>query len=812
MKKTVLKVAAMMLILALAILSLSVSATEGELENSLLQNYSRLLQKGEYSLYFDSDTAEIVVTSPEGVWRSNPIGDDKSTKEKSQIIVYYYENRDLTAIDSFTGCISGEDKLDFEVSDGVLTVMYDIGDDAFTADALPTVLTRERMEKDILPALDEDERETVLKRFSLYERKKLDKNALKTVSLSFPSIEKYDLYIRSKMPDYIAEEIYELFTKAGYTSDDLQRDCDQNGIENNYKPKPSFHIELEYSITNDGFKVYVDTKKITYNPDYKPCRIEILPYFGAGVNEEAFMLVPDGCGAIIEFDNGKYNSSAYWKRFFNTDNALVTEETEAESVPSVLPVFAISKSQGGFLATIDSGYEVAGISADVAGGNNTYNYVHAFFDIFSSDLVSLSSNEQDKFILTGERILGCPIEISYHFTGESPTYSDFALLYRDVLKSNGLLGKKRNNETEINLDLIGTAQITKRFLGVPYKTVASLTTYKQAKNIVEKLDGKVSVNFIDSLKGGKLQYSASNLKLQSVLGKARDKAALQKTVETLSVAYYGQYATSIKKKDSAMTMSKSRAMLYNYDLISRYVNGADVLGVIATSKLNKFAKQVSKSAKKNGIDAVNLMDLGYNLNSNFASEAFSDRYDARVAIQKYIKTISKTTEVSVNVGATHTLALIDKIKDIPVSSSGYHIEDYTVPFYQIAISGYVPYTVPSINLAADSTEQFLRAVELGAQLQFSWCYSLPDNLAGNGTEYYKYLYENSIKDSKAFCFSYLPLYKKIKGQSIVSHSKIGEQQYKIEYENGVLVYVNYADTVVIIDGVEIAPKNFTYSK
>ena len=92
MKKTVLKVAAMMLILALAILSLSVSATEGELENSLLQNYSRLLQKGEYSLYFDSDTAEIVVTSPEGVWRSNPIGDDKSTKEKSQIIVYYYEN------------------------------------------------------------------------------------------------------------------------------------------------------------------------------------------------------------------------------------------------------------------------------------------------------------------------------------------------------------------------------------------------------------------------------------------------------------------------------------------------------------------------------------------------------------------------------------------------------------------------------------------------------------------------------------------------------------------------------------------------
>lgn len=812
MKKTVLKIVAVMLILSLSLTALSVSATDGETECLLPKSYSRLLQKGDYSLYFDSNTAEIAVTAPDGVWYSNPVGEELNSKEKSQVIVYYYENRDLTAMDSFTGCISGEDKLDFEVSGDSLTVMYDIGDDAFTADALPTVLTKERMEKDIFPALDEDERKTVLKRFSLYERDKLDKNALKTVSLSFPSIEKYDLYIRSKMPDYIAEEIYALFTKAGYTPDDLQRDCDQNGIENTYKAKPTFHIELEYTLTDDGFKVCADTKNITYNPDYKPNRIEILPYFGAGVNEEAYMLVPDGCGAVIEFDNGKHSAGAYWKRFFNTDSALITEETEANCSLSVLPVFAISKPQGGFLATIDSGYEVAGISADVAGANNTYNFVHAFFDIFSSDLVSLSSNEQDKFILTAERILGCPIQISYHFTGKSPTYSEFALLYRDVLKESGLLGKKRTDETEINLDLIGTAQITKRFLGIPYKATAALTTYSQAKKLVEELEGKVSVNFIDALKGGRMQSSANNLKMQSVLGKSGEKAELKDAVQDLSVAYYGQYASKVKKNDAAMTMSKSQAKLYSYDLISRYVNGADALGVIAASKLNSFAKKTAKSAKKNVVDAVNLMDLGYSLNSNFSVAAFSDRYDARLAAQKYIKTMSKTTMVSVNVGAVHTLALVDKIKDIPVASSGYHIEDYAVPFYQIAISGYVPYTVPSINLADDDTEQFLRAVELGAQLQYSWCYSLPENLAGNGTEYYKYLYKNSFQKAKTFYADYAPLYKEIKGESIVSHKKLGDAQYKTEYENGISVYVNYADTAVTVDGVEIAPKSFKYSK
>ncbi|MEE0808491.1 MAG: hypothetical protein U0L84_03930, partial [Acutalibacteraceae bacterium] len=87
MKKTVLKVAAVLLILALTITALSVSATGRDPESQLPKGYSRLMQKGDYSLYFDSDTAEIAITTPDGVWHSNPIGDDKSAKEKSQIIV-----------------------------------------------------------------------------------------------------------------------------------------------------------------------------------------------------------------------------------------------------------------------------------------------------------------------------------------------------------------------------------------------------------------------------------------------------------------------------------------------------------------------------------------------------------------------------------------------------------------------------------------------------------------------------------------------------------------------------------------------------
>jgi len=62
MKKTVLKLAALVLSFALALSALTVGATATEtIQNGVPQSYERLLQKGDYTLYFDSDT--------NGLWR-----------------------------------------------------------------------------------------------------------------------------------------------------------------------------------------------------------------------------------------------------------------------------------------------------------------------------------------------------------------------------------------------------------------------------------------------------------------------------------------------------------------------------------------------------------------------------------------------------------------------------------------------------------------------------------------------------------------------------------------------------------------------
>ena len=118
--------------------------------------------------------------------------------------------------------------------------------------------------------------------------------------------------------------------------------------------------------------------------------------------------------------------------------------------------------------------------------------------------------------------------------------------------------------------------------------------------------------------------------------------------------------------------------------------------------------------------------------------------------------------------------------------------------------------MPSINTANDSRAQFLRAVELGGQLQYSWSYSLPENIAGNASSYHKYLYENSSAQAKEFFDEYKPLYNKINGHSILDHNKISDSLVKTVYDNGVTVYVNYSDTAVTTEGTEIEANSFAY--
>ncbi len=829
MNKKILRSIALLLVVCLSYttwMSRPVLKAE-ELENQTalesLENigFKPNLQNDKYAIYFNEANGKVAICNKATgyIWHTNPNGIDENQNDEivshlnSQIIVYYYEEKVVSTMDSFSSAVAlNDNRLKWSYNDNSVSVNYSMGKETISIDSMPPVISQKRMEKDVLPKLGDDEKETMLSRYRLFSKKDLDKETLENIKLTFPSIEKQNIYIRGNIPNYSIEEIYSLFNKAGYTAEDLQRDCDDNSVQNNYKETPHFDVEIKYTLTDYGFKVTVDPQKIKYKDSFKPCRISILPYFGAAnKSENGYMLVPDGSGAVIEFNNGKTSEEMYWNEYFGTDEALPDDTYEAPNESSVLPFFALSNSQASFLATVNKGYEMGGVSADISGKLNDFNYIYSFFNLFAAAPVSLSNDSMDTFILNSKNILSSDIEIAYYLYNDPKSYSQLAVEYRDILTVENMLPDNvKIDRTILDVNFMGIASVTKRFLGVPYNSTASLTNYEEAVEILNKLGNiKVDVNYIKAINGGNLQKKADTLKLSNKLGSEKELETLKSKVNDFYISIYGQKATKIKKNERALTLSNTYVSSYDYDFVDRKLKYSGLF-VLAPSVLETYSNNLMKEIKKNKNININLYDIGYVLTSNFDKENDTDRCESRELVQKYLETISGEAKISADKGSIYSLKYLSKIRNIPTNCSGYGIEDYAVPFYQIVVSGNLNYSVASVNDSIDKRKQFLKAVETGARLQFTWLYNRPDNIANAEENYYGYNYKSSLDTAKAYAAEYKNLAQKVSNSRIINHLKIQDDLYLTEWENGVKVYVNYSKSDKTVDGMTVKALSFVY--
>ena len=791
------------------------------------QGFVSMLENENYVLAFRSADASIAVVDKKTniIRYSNPLNaseDDlavggKGDNLKSQVMVQYYEKEILTTKNSFGDCIkfnTGSQKtLTYEVKDDVLYVHYIIGDASFNVDIIPTVIPKERMEE-ILSKVSEDDKRELLKRYKPYFKSELDKAAYEQLVIMFPCLEKHDIYARDKIAAYKGEAFYKILTDVGYTQETAEKDYKKLGMENPYSPSATFEVTLEYELTEDGFRATVDPEKIGYLDDFKPVKISILPYFGAADQKDSgYIFVPDGSGSLIYLNNNKYTVNTYEKRLFETDNTFTIEEIIAPARESVLPVFALSGKKSGFYATIDSGYEEAGVAAGVAGNTSRYNNVYAFFDLVTHGYISYGAggNVKGNVLIMTDDFISCDLSVSYHFVDGGTTYSQIAVKYRELLQKNGLLPTKSRSEViDLNVKLIGSAYVRKRFLGIPYTKIVAMTDYKEAAKILDEL-GKLTttVNYVNALPGGSLQSDLTGFKPLSVLGNKKSRTALEKKTESLTFSYYAQHATSIKNSHAAKKLDRSNGRKYWYDLVGRFFQKADSFIILSPSKLSDYASKAIKKFDKYNIDSVNIMDLGYLLSSDFKKGDQIDRYSARKQEEKYLSAMSKEKELSVSYGSIYSFKYADKITEIPVTHTGYKIEDRAVPFYQIVISGLIPYSTESVNLADEGIVHFLKTVEVGGQLQYSWYYEKPENLIYTREDYYGMDYSSTIDDAKAYAKKYSSLYEKIAGKAIVDHEYIQKKLTKTVYENGITVYVNYSKKDVTVDGKTVAALDYT---
>lgn len=820
--------------------------TRGTVENSTyaeeaVKSMDKVAENEFLELYFeDTETVVAVRDKASGaLWFSNPVDEELDTFStssyqkvlKSQLYVTYIDEKTkVSTMNNYTSSIENG-QFEVEMIENGVKITYFIGDSALMI-RLPDAITEERM-LTFLNQMSSSEQKKINRNYTLYSLESLDEDEKEEMLEKYPVLAEQNLYIlRSGTKDYMREELAEYFAAVGYTQEDFELDA-ANNAANEEEAKPWFRIPLTYQLDGDNLVVTVNPEEVEYNTNgYYLVNIDVLRYFGASLNKDGYLFVPDGSGALINFNNGKTNEASYGATVYGQDATMVyttwyQSQVDAQNTVK-LPVFGIKDENKALFAVIEGGDAYATIRADVAGKYTGYNDAYASFNYLQYGSTSLSDMVgAQSYYMYSDAVFEGEYKLRYSFlTGEQADYSGMAACYREYLKETGVLGEKiTEQELPFYAEYIGAIDKPKTFLGIKYDAVEAVTTFAQAEKITKLLkeNGVENLNIIYSgwMNGGLRGTAATKLNVESKLkAGGTSLSEFQKYVKSIGADLYMttelQYVYEDDFFDGYSSIKYAPRYFDNtvikinrYGLASR-VTEDELANLISPYHVTSITKELTKDLKKQGVTGVNLGTISWELFSDLQSSVYTDRQMAERENSAAMQTLQEAGQKLMGDNANaYAFGYADELVNVPLYSNNYRIIDEEIPFYEMVLHGYVRYAGEAMNLADDYQNSLLKSVESGAGLYFKWIYE--DNSVLKDTEY-DYLYsvnyevwlERAIADYARMNRELGSLY----GYEILSHEYVQEDVAKVIYADGSVVYVNFTKQNVMVDGVTIPAKDY----
>lgn len=594
-----------------------------------------------------------------------------------------------------------------------------------------------------------------------------------------------------------------------------------NGIRVEYDfAEYAIIIPVNYFLTENGLSAEIDIEKIEEKSGYILTSVNLLPSFGAGgVNDSGYLFVPDGSGAIINFNNGKDVKEVYLKNVYGTEQAEEKDIAVGREESVYMPVFGIYKNGHTLFGIITEGDANASITALNSNKDSGYTTVSSILELKKLTHKTMFSDTASRRNVSGIAELHSMkgvYRIEYFADFEyGGGYTAMAQRYREYLENNQEL-KKQQCEIGINLSVYGIIQMQKQFLGIPYKKDFALTTFSEAEKIIKDFKGAVSsVDFYGWQKGGELNIKPMKyISVSSAIGGEKAYWELKDSLGnnvTLNLAFnpllYKKGSSKYSVKDlfntSVLTGIYLRSVYtVNKDIDEFYYINPYYFSNVSDKYLSYFNKEKIKNITVSGMLTENYSS--YYKNRNFLREDYPE--EAVATLKKYTNDEIKITSVGAN---AYSFKYLSRIVSAPMSSGGNIIFDYDIPFYQMVLRGYLPLYSAPIYQYGDSRTAFLCAVESGMGINYNVIYDGSDKIVG--TEYenlydsnYKKWINVALKDYN----DYKEILEKIKGCAIVGHQYISDEFVKTEYDNGISVYVNYSNVDKTSNNITVKAQNY----
>ena len=600
----------------------------------------------------------------------------------------------------------------------------------------------------------------------------------------------------------------------------------ENGVRVNWMFADSgFEIPCYFGIEGDRFVARVLTDQIKQHGSLQISKISLLPFFGAGsLEDEGYMVVPDGSGALINYNNQKQAYLSYSQTVYGRDPALNLQSSILVTQDATMPIFGIRRNSDALLAVITEGEYQAEVRAEVARKLTSSNTVYSsavFIQSENNTLLPNSSNEESVIMLSPQQMPSPCYEVTYFFLEKEAGYSEMASRYQNYLVEERGMQSASVSQKDMNLTFVGGVEVRKTFLGVPYRTVEPLTTFQALKDaslaLQETAEGTFQVSMTKLEKDGNQSKIPTKLTYEGNLGGESGYKRMTEALTGAGISFYPVYdpvtmsstGNGYNTLKVARNVSRSVSPQYTYLLTSgARDNGISPDYLVSSKYVENIVEKLLKSAAKKNVTRIGLTGITWKVYSDFRKDSTS-RDQTGTYWEAALKKVSDSTDELLSVGAyAYVFPYVDVITEVPVFSSQFDVEDASIPFYEIVMSGYASLYSKPLNLSGNTREMLLHSIEYGVSPSFLLMTADREALLDTDlAAYYSIAYEDWKDEIRDILASTQEL-NGVFGQRIVGHRQLSDSLYATTYEDGTVVYVNYGEESVTADGMTVPAMGF----
>lgn len=833
------KVKILLLIMLIGILPGASACKKEEIQEELaVHSYDELdanelvIANDELELHFDPETTQfyVVVKDTGYIWYSNPqdvaAGAAGENDLNSTVTLRYSTiSTSATFMDNYAYSIKKGNYSYSLLGDNGIEVNYTVADLEKTY-LFPIAVPESRF-KEFYDKMDKSVQRQVVEYYKKYDINKVRES------------ENKDELLR-RYPDYANEIIYELrefnnpslklriedaFVAAGYTLEDYEVDLARYSTTITSE-KPQFNVTIQYFLEDKGMVVKVPLENIAYKEDYPIVELRVLPYFGSGgLTADGFLFIPDGSGAIINFNNGKQSQKMYKSDMYGWDYAIYRDAVKDETRAN-MPIFGISNGDSSFICTLEEGNSYSFLEADVSRRMHDYNYACSNYYLIHNEMMDISAKTTTTVRMFQKKLPSDVITQRYTFL-DTKDYPSMAGEYREYLmKQYPQLEKRTQADVPVAVELIGAVDRTRHVMGIPTRQPDELTSYEEARGLVGQLlsfgISDLSIKYNGWFNDGILHNAPNKVRLVSELGSKKDFEKLVSYTDDNGVNLYleatfqfvynnSMFDNFMRIRDGAKLVNRKIVDLMPYSPV--FYGEADWLYEYILAKPGYYLNNIDSYAEgiaKLGVKNIAFTDIGKTLSADYDDKKEVSR---EAAMNLQTAKLSQLDEdgygIMLNSANIYAIPYSDFIIDVNLSSKRYNLIDEEIPFMEIALHGLIPYAGTAVNLASDYERNLLKSVEYGAGLYY--VFMAADNFELTNSRYTKFFssdFNDWSEDTKELYNKMQADFGNLYNQFITDHKKLDEGVFMTVYEDGTRVITNYNESAYSYNNKEIPAKDY----